>query len=212
MILSLEDFKEMNDIEDSDYDAFLTTQLQLISDTVESYCRRKFEEVTVRQTFYRDEHNPSKNITLFHYPVSEVASIEEDGEVLDDEEYRLNGPTGILKRLNYGAFFRSDETVIQYTAGYADGEIPTPVVDVVSSLVLQRLNRKKAGADLDFGSDVQRISIPGVMSIDFDYSLQNNERTSSFGVILGSTVNVLDNYRSSRAIVGSDDLIYVEDV
>ena len=76
----------------------------------------------------------------------------------------------------------------------------------------ERYNKKSSGVDLNFGSDVQRVSIPGAISIDFDYSLSNNERKSAYGVILGSNSNILDDWRSERSVIGSGKLEYVEAV
>lgn len=211
MIVSLADMKTYLGISGTDDDAFLTEQLQLISDTVEAYCRRKFEEVEVEETFYGTDYLRSNKLTLFHFPVQEIASITEDDEdPLDADLYRLNKPTGIVTRPDNAFHVGVTKTVVAYTAGYADGEIPTPVTSTVKSLVQERYNKKKAGIDLSFGSDVQRLSIPGVMSIDFDYSLQNNQRESAFGVILGNYVNILDSYRSERTIVGEGQLVYLE--
>ena len=105
-------------------------------------------------------------------------------------------------------FFAGEETVIEYDAGYAT--IPSAILSVLDSLVGERYNKKSSGVDLNFGSDVQRISIPGTISLDFDYSLSNNERKSAYGSILGNNANILDDWRSDRAVLGSDKLIYVE--
>jgi len=93
-------------------------------------------------------------------------------------------------------------------AGYAT--IPTIILTVLDSLVQERYNKKVAGVDLNFGSDVQRVSIPGTISIDFDYSLSNNERKSSYGSIIGSYANILDDWRSERSVVGNSTLQFVE--
>jgi hypothetical protein len=68
-------------------------------------------------------------------------------------------------------------------------------------LIEERYNKKVAGVALNFGSDVQRLSVPGVMSIDFDYTLQNNERDSKFGMFIKGYANVLDSFRSERSIL-----------
>ena len=189
--------------DDTTYDQFLTGQLTLISDTVEEYCNRKFLAADYTQTFYRDEEGLTQRVPLNNFPVNSIASVFEDTtEILD---YRLNARTGFLYRKD-GFFLSADKLDVTYNAGYADA--PSPVKSVVYSLVEERYNKKKSGVNINFGSDVQRVSIPGTISIDFDYSLQSNERTSTLGTILGSYVNVLDAYRSDRAVVGSDRLVY----
>lgn len=193
----------------STYDQFLTDQITLISDTIEAYCRRRFAEADYEQTFYRGDYRACRMMELYYFPVSEVASIEEDGEEVDSEAFRLHKPTGRIIRTD-GIFFLSEETVVTYTAGYAT--IPSPILSVLDSLVQERYNKKVSGVDLNFGADVQRVSIPGAISIDFDYTLNNNDRKNSFGVLLGNNLNILDPYRSERAVLGEGLLTYVEDV
>ncbi len=208
MLDTLESVKTRLGITTADNDAFLTEQIELISDTIEAYCRRRFLEAEWIQTFYRGDYIPSKLMELFHYPLVEVTSIEEDGEEVDVDSYRLHKPTGRITR-TIGTFFWADETVVTYTAGTET--CPRPVLSVLDSLVQERYNKKLAGVSLNFGSDVQRVSIPGAISIDFDYTLNNNERSSAFGSILGNFANVLDSYRTERAVLGSGKLEYVEE-
>lgn len=210
MLVSLADMKTYLGIDtlDTSQDAFLTEQLTLVSDAVEAYCRRVFTEDEYIQTYYKNDYPISRQLLTFHYPVSAIDSIVEDGVTVDAADYRLQKGTGSVIK-PYGNFYIAEETVVTYTAGYIS--IPSPVLNVVKSVVEERYNKKISGVTLNFGSDVQRISIPGSISIDFDYSLSNNDRKTSFGVILGSHVNVLDFYRSDRAIVGSGKLEYVEE-
>ena len=208
MLDTLSNVKARLGITETSLDSFLTSQINLISDTIEAYCRRSFTEKEFIQTFYRDENSPSNILELFHFPVIEVSSIVEDLEDVDEEGWRLHGPTGRIIRTD-GRFHYAEETVVTYTAGYE--VIPSPILSVLDSLVQERYNKKNSGVDLNFGSDVQRISIPGAISIDFDYTLNNNERKSAFGTILGNNLNILDNYRSERAILGSGRLEYVEE-
>lgn len=208
MIVTLAEMKTYLGIDSGNTtnDAFLTQQLILIQSAVEAYCRRKFELATYRQTFYSSDYPKNSEMTLFHYPVVSIDSIAQDTE--DIIGYRTQKEFGILT-YNTG-FFWGEETVVEYEAGYAHEDIPPLVSSVIYSLVQERYNKKVAGVDLNFGSDVQRISIPGTISIDFDYSLQNNERKSTFGTILGNYVNVLDYFRSERTIIGNSTLTYVE--
>lgn len=208
MLDTLSNVKSRLGISTSDDDTFLTSQITMISDVIEAYCRRKFLAATYIQTFYREYNKMGKTIELYHYPVTAVESVEQDGVPLADIEYRVHGPTGRIMS-KYGAyFFTQEETVVEYTAGYAS--CPTPILAVLDSLVSERYNKKKSGVDLNFGSDVQRISIPGAISIDFDYTLTNNERKSAYGTILGNYANVLDDWRSERAVLGSDKMQFVE--
>lgn len=208
MLATLAEVKARLNISGTTDDAFLTTQIAMISDTIEAYCRRVFTETDYIQTFYRGDYTPAAILELFHFPLTAVASIEEDSVVLDTANYRIHKPTGRITRTDCNAFFRAEETVISYTAGFED--IPSIILAVLDSLVQERYNKKTSGVNLNFGSDVQSISIPGAISIDFDYSLNNNDRKSDFGAILGSNLNLLDQFRSERAILGDSKLTYIE--
>lgn len=210
MLDSLANVKSRLGITGTDQDTFLTQQITLISDVIEAYCRRKFLSADYEQTFYREDFSPGDKVELYHFPVTDVDSIEQDGVVLDAANYRVHAPTGFVIGKNGVSFFNTLETVVLYTAGYAT--CPTPILSVLDSLVEERYNKKISGVSLNFGSDVQRISIPGAISIDFDYTLKNNDRTSAYGAILGNNVNVLDDWRSERSVIGSGKLEYVEEV
>jgi hypothetical protein len=208
MLDTLENVKSRLSITESGNDSFITDQIAVVSDTIEAYCRRTFLSADFVQTFYRGDYTPSKNLELFNWPVSEISSIVEDGVEVDSTYYRLNIPTGKVIRTT-GYFYYPEETVVSYTAGLE--QVPSPVLSVLDTVVQERYNKKTSGLGLNFGSDVQRVSIPGTISIDFDYTLNNNERKSAFGVILGNNLNILDYYRSDRAIIGSGKLVYVEE-
>lgn len=208
MLDTLANVKSRLGITDSDYDTFLTSQISLISSVIEAYCRRKFLTANYKQTFYRDEHSPTKSIQLYQYPVQSITTYKEDGENFTGT-YRINKESGYVVR-DYGLALCAEITEITYVAGYAT--CPLPVLAVLDALVSERYNKKKSGVDLNFGSDVQRISIAGAISIDFDYSLSNNDRKSSYGTIIGNYSNVLDDWRSERSVIGTDKLEYVEEV
>ncbi len=207
MLDTLNNVKTRLGISGTTYDTFLTTQITLISDTIEAFCRRKFLSAAYDQTFYRGDYKTSQLLELYNYPVSAITSVKEDDVVLSSDTYRLHIPTGRIIRTS-GYFFWPLKTVVRHVAGLS--ACPTPVLSVLDSLVQERYNKKVSGVDLNFGSDVQRISVPGAISIDFDYTLNNNERKSAFGTILGSNLNVLDAYRSERAVLGEGTLSYVE--
>lgn len=207
MLVTLAEAKTYLNIPASDVsnNSFLNQQLQVISDAVEGYCGRKFSQATYTQTFqFEDYSRYPQELELFMYPIVSITSLEEDGIAVAD--YRLHSPTGTLIRKE-GFFQTGEELEVVYVAGYA--VIPSLVKQVCYNVIEERYNKKKSGVSLNFGSDVQRISIPGTISIDFDYTLTQNERKNAFGSILGNNLNVLDKFRSERAIVGSGKLNYV---
>lgn len=211
MLVSRNAMKTYLGISGTTYDDFLDREITMVSDTIELYCRRKFNQATWSQTFYRDETRPMKALELFHFPLISVTSVEIDGVVFDDDYYRIHKPTARVIRTDGGLFmFDAEEIEVTYVAGYAT--IPTPLQQVVYDLVSERYNKYRSGVSLNFGSDVQRVSIPGTISIDFDYTLQNNERESSFGQVLGNQRNMLDYWRSERVLAPSTRIRYVESV
>ena len=206
MIASLAEIKAYLGITGTDDDAFLTAQGQLVSDAIEVYCKRAFNAVDYTQTFYCEDYpRGSRQLFLAVFPVNSIASIEEDGVAITG--YRLHPETGILTKKE--GFFFGEEIEAIYNAGYQQADIPSVVKSVVYSVVGERYGKKKSGVDLNFGSDVQRVSIPGTISIDFDYTLSNNERSTPLGSIIGNYLNLLDPYRSDKAVVVSSRLVYV---
>jgi hypothetical protein len=209
LLVSLVDMKSYLGVTNTDYDVFLTEQLGVISEAVENYCGRIFAQDTYTQTFYSDERTaPEKSLYLFHYPVSNLGSVEINGVDISDR-VRLQGTKGKITSHPIPFFARyEEELVVVYTAGYAT--IPLTIQSVVKSLVEERYNKKVAGLDLNFGRDVQSISIPGTINVAFDYTLQANDRKNAFGILLGDYTNVLDFYRSERTLVGEIGTNYVE--
>lgn len=206
MLDTLSNIKSRLGITGTDYDTFLTAQITQLSAVIEAYCRRKFLSAAWTQTFYRSDLRDPRVLELYHYPLITLTSVTIDDVVSDLATFRKHLPTGRIV-LSEGGWILGDEVEVVYTAGYTT--CPLPVLMVLDALVNERYSKKRAGVDLSFGSDVQRLSIPGAISIDFDYSLSNNERKSAYGSILGSHVNVLDDWRSERAVVGSGKIEYV---
>lgn len=206
-------------------DAFLTSQIEYISEAIETYCVRRFSLGNYVETFYRNEwleqnNEVRKNLILYAFPVVTVSEVrqfisEDDatGEVIANP--RIHYPTGSIRRRSSDratGFFQEDlfntaEIIrVTYSAGFS--VIPEVIQQTVMELVEARYNRKKSGVSLNFGSDVQSISIPGVLNLQFDYSLINNDRKTAFGTILGNHLNVIDLYRSERAINHGSRLEY----
>lgn len=208
LLIPLFKVKEYLGIEASDttYDAFLTEQILIISDAFERYCGRKFLRSNYTQTFYRDElpSEWTRELFLCQYPVHSIASIlVNDVEFTD---YRLVKDTGLL-RSRYGFFYSNvnidesaDELTVIYNAGF--DILPATLRDVFYNLISERYNKKINNVDLNFGSNVQRVSIPGTISIDYDYTLESNSSGRAFGVIVRDSANVLDQFKSERKYIG----------
>jgi hypothetical protein len=67
-------------------------------------------------------------VRLDRYPVSSVYSVTLDGDLVDPSEYRLDPLAGLLYRLDPAGYpwtwFVAQSVVVDYTGGYAAGQIP----------------------------------------------------------------------------------------
>ena len=207
LVLSIDEITEYLGETSGTYDDFLTSQEAMLAESIEGYCGRKFNQGTYTQTFYKEDYpDGAVNLLLFHYPLISVTSVVENSEDIKSN-LRIHKPTGNLMNPD-GFFVKDTKVIVTYVAGFASA--PLPVKNVLLALLEERYNKKKSGVGLNFGSDVQSISIPGTISVAFDYSLQSNERKSAFGTFLGNYINVLDAYRSERRVVGSGTIAYVD--
>jgi hypothetical protein len=210
MLVSLSDIKAYLGIPsiNTTYDAFLTEQGTIVSDAIEAYCGRKLISDEYIQTFYREDFNGffGREIKLFHYPLSAVTYIKLDETELELSVYRIQKPIGMIVS-THGLV--GEKLEVRYNAGFAT--TPSLIRNVVLNIVEQNYNKKISGVSTNFGSDVQRISIAGVMSLDFDYTLDSNQRKNAYGVIVGQYLNVLDQFRSERVVIGSGRITYVDE-
>jgi len=217
MLVTLAELKAYLGIVTTDYDAFLTEQIKLVSEAIEMYCNRSLMKRKFKQTFYREDTGyvnlPMAQLMLYHYPIISIDSItsvtSSGSNIINLNSFKIHKPTAIIRnKRDFFNLFCGDMEVI-FTAGY--DPMPEVVKNAVYSLVGEAYNKKKSGIDLSFGSDVQSISIPGVINIAYDYTLENNDSDSTFGVLLGNYRNSLDYLRSERTVLGSSQLEYIED-
>lgn len=217
-MISLADMKTYLGVTSTDYDTFLTQQINVVSEAIEKYCQRIFTQKTYTETYYLSDLKELnvvrlKSLYTYAFPIISVTEVREYQDASDlvgvaRTDFRVNKPHGMIT-VNDDAvsffskgvcgFFDGAEILkVTYTGGYAT--IPYTIQEVIYNLVSARYNKKISGVALDFGSDVQRVSIPGTISVDFDYSLTSNDRSSPFGTILGNNLNILDQFRSERVI------------
>lgn len=217
-LVTLADMKTYLGETTTDYDVFLQEQLDLYSSTIENYCGRVFSLTSYTQTYYKSdfEQDSGKKLVLYHFPSPTITSIQEITSVegvdtntvtLDTYQYRPNNNIGTILKINAGIvehWFSSlgyeDRVEVVYSAGYTT--IPLEIDATVKQLVAEKYEKKKSGIPLNLGPDVQSIAIPGVLNIAYDYSLQANERKNKFGMLIGNYANVLDSFRSERALLG----------
>ena len=217
MLVSLVDMKDYLGVTGTAEDDYLNSELSLFTETVENYCNRKFEVASYTERIYHRDFYNVRDYYLYHFPVVSITSATEKAKdesdvvlgtlvnkrlgkvnVLDDNEY-------LTKLFNNSGSNGYIEFI--YDSGYAT--VPLEVQEAVKQLVQARYNKRNSGVDFNFGSNVQRISVPGVIGIDFDYTLSTNERSNKYGMILGDYQNVFDNYRSERTIIGETQVTYL---
>lgn len=209
MLVTLNEVKVYLGIDplDTTYDAFLTELIIIFSESIEAYCNRKLLAADYVQTVECRDF-AGNQLPLYHYPINSISKIEFDGvEVFD--VVRVQKPSALLTPAFGTSFFSNyRELKITYNAGHT--VLPAPIRFVIFSLIKEKYDKKVNGVDLSFGSDVQRISIPSVISIDYDYSLSNNDTANQFGMVLGNYINTIKPYRSERTMIGSAMVAYVE--
>lgn len=220
-LVTLPDLKEYLGISagDTSQDDFLNSEIALFDETVLNYCNRVFEQTTVTETIYYEDFKNARQHFLYHSPVISITSVTEkhpDNSDVVTTNYRLNKRVGKIEIIEQDFYQRSwlfqnynagASLEIVYEAGYSS--VPLEIQESIKALIQARYNKKSSGVDFNFGNNVQRMSIPGVMSIDFDYSLNNNERKNKYGMLLGDYLNVFDVYRSERTIIGERSEVYL---
>lgn len=103
---------------------YLRGQIASASAAISSWCGRVFAQETVREVF-RPEGCLS-SLTLARCPVTNIASVVEDGTTLASTDYELDAASGILWRLSSDerAPWRARKITVQYTAGFLLPEQP----------------------------------------------------------------------------------------
>lgn len=161
-LTTLQTVKSELDITGPNEDDKLRRSITSISKAVATYCQRVFaqedvsEQFRLRQpllvhgnmTFHSRHHHPLK---LRRYPVSVIASVSENGTLLDPSNYELDGENGTLARLNNDrqTVWTASKIIIAYTAGWilppATGRtLPEDVENAVIQMVqAARATRKR---------------------------------------------------------------------
>lgn len=203
-MITLAEIKTILGVSDATQDAFLTHWIAVVSNAIEEFCGRSFSQKNYKEIFYRNDW-PMSNLRTYHYPIVAITSIkDQDGNNILPH-FRVHRPTGsldMIQRLSW------DEIEVEYSAG--NNELPPIVKEVLVSIIKEKYNRSQSGIDLNFGADVQRVSIAGSLSVDFDYSLENNSSKNDLGMILGNYKNMLNPYVSAKRVINTQVKHYVE--
>jgi hypothetical protein len=144
-------------ITDSSEDVTLETYIDQASAAVTSYCNRVFARETVTQTFRNmvSRRERPDVILLDRYPVTNVATLVEDGTTLTrDTDFEVDTETGKLFRLSDDSAvnWTFDKLAVTYTAGYLLlGTLPMNIERATISLV--KLLRSSATRDPSLRSE-----------------------------------------------------------
>ena len=121
LVVSLQEFKDYAEIDDSSNDAVVLSTLRAANDFIEQYTGRKFSFQTYSKNFYLEES--SDDIILENPPIYSIESIVIDGETLSAvdgnyETYTFDAH-GRVRRLDGGTFPRGNvKTTITYKGGF----------------------------------------------------------------------------------------------
>ncbi len=132
----------------SDDDAYLSKQITALSQFVATYLgvrptddgARGLGQQELTETF--DLTKRARTLRLSRWPLTAVASVTEDGTDLAADDYELDAPAGLLRRLCNDSLvaWNTGQVTVEYTAGYVlPGEsgrtLPYDIEDAVLDLI-----------------------------------------------------------------------------
>lgn len=121
---TMEELRAWLRVSDASQDALLEIIGNSATETLERLTGRIFVERTITE---RRSGDGTTRLELTAYPVSTVSSVTEDGIAVAASSYRLDGPAGVLWRLN-GVWIRGEGNVdVVYTAGWPLASVPGDV-------------------------------------------------------------------------------------
>lgn len=170
------------------------------SGAITRYCKRQLVQQSVTEQFRPDRRVVITNMTidspthirlrLRMYPVTEIASVTEDGTVLDPSSYEVDPETGLLSRL-YGDMPRqwmAAKILVAYTGGYVLP--PDPAADLpdeISDAAIQLVKLMRFGAKRD--PLVKSQTVVGVLEQDFWVGPMAGTDGSSMPASIGSLLD-----------------------
>lgn len=155
--LTLADAKAFMGVSGASDDALITAIVAAACLAIESYCGRPIAERTVTETVWTEE--PHGALILSTPAVSALTSLALNGEAQTVGDYVLLKAAGMVRH-GEGAAFGAGKWHLVYTAGYAAGSVPTPVIHATKELVrdLYRSKGRVAGIAREAVSDVGEVS------------------------------------------------------
>lgn len=146
---------DVNVADATELDSFISDLLDVAASHIERFTQREFNSFEVTK---KVDGNGNRELRLPDYPVSEVKSVKEDGDVVDSGNYRLKNIPG-HQSINSGILERMDKT--KWSDGLANIEVnyiwgfattPPAVKDVAEEIASEMLktaanNYKTGGLD-----------------------------------------------------------------
>lgn len=194
-------------IVDTSSDALLEILRTRVSQAIASECGREFARDTVTQTFrllganvvpYSDRRTtslilgrsfPDPTLTAGYCT---IASVTEDGTVLDPEDYEIDPTSGLLYRLASGCrfFWIAANVEVIFTAGYVlpdDGNATLPAE--ISGAAVELIRAAKFNATRD-----PALRSEDILSGLYSYTLFDPMKADT--ALPASVSDVLDKYRN----------------
>ncbi len=132
-------------------DALIAGYVASASDQIARYCKRVLVAQEYEEIFYTNTYK--NELLLSEYPVSDIASIDENGVLLDADAFRVDANTGAVIRHRNGdiAWWPQASTIIvQYVAGYSEDTGGAPSVPAAierAAILLSAMSYRSRGRD-----------------------------------------------------------------
>lgn len=184
MIISLATAKAYLGVTVEDDDDAITNEIEISQGIVEAYCDRKFEEQDIEESVLVKLNG--NNLILRNYPINSISSIESEssGNLPD---YYLSKANGVLE----GRFCK-DRYIVNYNFGYSEENIPSVLKIIILEIIKRRYLRYKNNEELE-SDDIKRVSITGVMTVEYNKKLGDGSPLSELIEGFGSS---LDEFKS----------------
>lgn len=150
-------------------DELLAAKILEASSDIEAQTRRSFGTRGVTERFW-GEPGGAEYFSLRQYPVASITSVTVDDVAVDSDEYRLDGETGLLYRLDASGYpclwSWCKDVVIVYTGGYEmpGSESPTLPASLQAACILM-MNSYWASRGRD--PSLRAEDIPGIGSATY---------------------------------------------
>ncbi len=133
-LTTLDRVKAELDITTDAKDDLLRAKILEASSDIEAQCRRSFAMAGYTDRFWGGD-GCLEYLNLWQYPIPSIASVTVDDVLVSSGEYRLDGATGVLYRLDASGYAREwswcKDVVVVYSGGYELPGAETPNLPAV---------------------------------------------------------------------------------